>query len=143
MAKWQKIDEADYLKGLNDVMNEIQEEIDKLQTKSEEGLKNALLFVATESQNKAPVEFGDLRGSVLVEMDGNVVAEGNEQGGLSIVGNASGTAGSVSYNTPYAATQHEHTEFDHPLGGQAKYLESVLTSEKDRILQFIAGELEG
>ena len=111
---------------------------------SVEGLKDALLYVATESQNKAPVDTGDLRGSVLVEMDNTVIAKGNESGGITITGNApeNSTKGSVSYNTPYAANQHEHTEYDHPLGGQAKYLESVITGEKDRILQLIAGEWE-
>lgn len=144
MAKRIDIPREDYLKGLNNVIENLQEEIDKLKVQSVEGLKDALLYVATESQNKAPVDTGDLRGSVLVEMDNTVIAKGNENGGLSITGNApeNSTKGSVSYNTPYAADQHEHTEYNHPLGGQAKYLESVLTGEKDRILQLIAGEFE-
>ena len=32
----------------------------------------------------------------------------------------------VHYGTIYAAVQHEHTEFQHPNGGQAKYLQSVI-----------------
>lgn len=144
MAKRIDIAKEDYLKGLNDVIENLQEEIDKLKVQSAEGLKDALLYVANESQKRAPVEFGDLRGSVQVKMDDTVIAKGNDSGGLTITGNApeNSTKGSVSYNTPYAANQHEHTEYDHPLGGQAKYLESVLTGEKDRILQLIAGEWE-
>ena len=144
MAKRIDIPSGDYLKGLNDIIENLQEEIDKMKAQSVEGLKDALLYVATESQNKAPVDTGDLRGSVLVEMDHTVIAKGNESGGLTITGDApeNSTKGSVSYNTPYAANQHEHTEYNHPLGGQAKYLESVLTGEKDRILQLIAGEWE-
>jgi hypothetical protein len=32
----------------------------------------------------------------------------------------------VSFNTPYAARQHEETNWEHPKGGQAKYLEEPL-----------------
>lgn len=144
MAKRVDISGDDYLKGLNDIIESLQEEIDKLQTQSVKGLETALLYVAKESQKKAPVEFGDLRGSVLVEMDNTVIAEGNEGGGLTVTGETpeNAVSGSVSYNTPYAANQHEHTEYDHPLGGQAKYLESVLTGDQDKILDIIAGKKE-
>ena len=144
MAKRVDISGDDYLKGLNGIIESLQEEIDKLQTQSVKGLKTALLYVAKESQKKAPVEFGDLRGSVLVEMDNTVIAEGNEGGGLTVTGETpeNAVSGSVSYNTPYAANQHEHTEYDHPLGGQAKYLESVLTGDQDKILDIIAGKKE-
>lgn len=144
MAKRVHISEDNWLKGLNNIIENLQEEIDKMTVQSAEGLKDALLYVANESQKRAPADTGDLRGSVLVEMDNTVIAKGNESGGLTITGNApeNSTKGSVGYNTPYAANQHEHTEYDHPLGGQAKYLESVLTGEKDRILQLIAGEWE-
>ena len=144
MAKRIDIAREDYLKSLNDVIENLQEEIDKMIVQSTEGLREALIYVAKESQKKAPVEFGDLRGSVLVEMDNTVIAEGNESGGLTVTGDIpeNAVSGSVSYNTPYAANQHEHTEYDHPLGGQAKYLESVLTSDKDEILEIIAGNTE-
>ena len=144
MAKRVDISGDDYLKGLNGIIESLQEEIDKLQTQSVKGLETALLYVAKESQKKAPVEFGDLRGSVLVEMDNTVIAEGNEGGGLTVTGETpeNAVSGSVSYNTPYAANQHEHTEYDHPLGGQAKYLESVLTGDQDKILDIIAGKKE-
>ncbi len=162
MAKRVDIASGDYLKGLNDVIENLQEEVDKMQHNSVAGMKDALLYVANESQKRAPVEFGDLRGSVIVEIDNTVIAKGNPSNlsdeekknrkeennvqadsgtGLTIVLEEvpeGATVGSVSYNTPYAADQHEHTEYDHPLGGQAKYLESVLTGDEDRILQLIA-----
>lgn len=129
------------LEGLNDAIKKIQTAVDKMEHGSAQGLADALLFVGTESQNKAPVELGDLRGSLSVEIDGSQYAQGIKGGGISVKGDIPDNAlsGSVSYNTPYAAAQHEHTEYNHPLGGQAKYLESVLTSEQDRILQLIGG----
>lgn len=38
----------------------------------------------------------------------------------------------VSFNEVYAAAQHEGVNFAHPLGGQAKYLESVLLERHPR-----------
>lgn len=119
MAKWVSISKDNYLKGFDEAVRNIQEAVDKLEHQSVQGLYDALQFVGEEAQRRAPVETGDLRGSMEVHIDG--------------------TVGSVSFNTPYAATQHEHTEFDHPHGGQAKFLESVLVEEKDKILDMIAG----
>lgn len=141
MAKRQKISNKDYLKGLKEITENLQNAVDNIEHGSVVGLADALLYVATESQQKAPVDTGDLRGSVLVELDGTKIAEGLTNGGISVSGSIPDTAtvGSVSYNAKYAANQHEHTEYDHPRGGQAKYLESVLVESKDRILHLIAG----
>lgn len=142
-----RIDFADgeYLKGLDDIVDKIQKEVDKLETKHTHGLADALLFVATESQQRAPVDTGDLRGSVQVDIEGQRYAQGVKGGGVNTVGALpeKATKGSVSFNTPYAATQHEQINYDHPRGGQAKYLESVLVEEQDRILKLIAdGKVE-
>lgn len=156
--------EDEYLKGLDDILNKIQDEVEKLEHKSTQGLADALLYVATESQQRAPVDTGDLRGSVLVELDGVTYAEGEKNNTetnnseennsddkaskktdrkINIVGELPEHAkkGSVSYNTEYAATQHEQINYDHPKGGQSKYLESVLIDEQDRILKTIADKM--
>lgn len=145
MSKRQNIPESEYLKGLNDVIENIQEAVDNMVNGSVQGLADALLYVASESQQRAPVDTGDLRGSVEVKINSEDYAHGEKGGGLTVNGNIPESAdtdrvvGEVSYNTKYAANQHEHTEYDHPKGGQAKYLESVLVEEKDRILKLIAG----
>ena len=160
-----EFNEGEYLNGLNDVTEQLQEKVDKLKKKSVQGLKDALIYVASESQQKAPVEFGDLRGSVLVEIDDVKIAEGTQSGlseeekqkrresgelssdsglGINIVSEEvpeNGTTGRVSYNTVYAAVQHEQINYAHPRGGQAKYLQQVLTDEQDRILKIIAEEM--
>ena len=140
MAKRRNIPKSEYLKGLNEAVDNIQEAVDNLEHGSVVGLANALLYIATESQQRAPVDTGDLRGSVEVKIDGEQYAHGEKSGGVTITSTLPDTAtkGEVSYNTKYAANQHEHTEYDHPKGGQAKYLESVLVEEKDRILKLIA-----
>lgn len=143
MARRREISSENYLKGLKDVTENIQDAIDKIKHGSVKGLAKALLFVGTESQQRAPVETGDLRGSLEIDIDSTKIAEGKKGGGIRIVGEApeTGTVGTVSYNTPYAANQHEHVEYDHPLGGEAKFLEKVLNSEQDRILRLIADEV--
>lgn len=140
MAKRQNIPEGEYLKGLKDVVENIQQAVDKIEHGSVVGLADALLFVAEESQQRAPIDTGDLRGSVEVKIDNEIYATGESGGGVTVNGTLPETAvcGEVSYNTKYAANQHEHTEYDHPRGGQAKYLESVLVEHKQRILQLIA-----
>lgn len=152
MGKRINIPSDQYLKGLKDVVSNIQDAVDDIEHGSAEGLAEALLYVATESQQRAPVDTGDLRGSVEVAIDGEVYAHGNKgtnDATVTVTGEVpeSATKGEVSYNTPYAADQHEQISYDHPRGGQAKYLESVLVENKDRILRLIADgiadELEG
>lgn len=164
MAKRQEIPKSEYLKGLNEAVDNIQEAVDNMIRGSAQGLANALFYVATESQQRAPIETGDLRGSIEVKIDGEDYAYCKEyradkgkttkDGGkkerknyeLTVEGTLPDDSdvketgeilGEVSYNTKYAANQHEHTEYYHE-NGQAKYLESVLVEEKDRILKLIA-----
>lgn len=151
MGKRINIPSDQYLKGLKDVVSNIQDAVDDIEHGSAEGLAEALLFVATESQQRAPVDTGDLRGSVEVAIDGEVYAHGVEgvrNGEITVSDEVpeSATKGEVSYNTKYAANQHEQIAYHHE-EGQSKYLESVLVENKDRILRLIANgivdELEG
>ena len=137
------IPSGEYLKGLDTVIGNIQSAVNKLDHGSTVGLADALLFVAGESQQRAPVDTGDLRGSVEVTLDDEVYAQGvkgTNSTDVYIVGELpeSASKGSVSYNTSYAAVQHEQTAYDHPKGGQAKYLESVLVEHQSEIVNLIA-----
>jgi hypothetical protein len=49
-------------------------------------------------------------------------------------------SGSVTVNQVYAHYQHEHLEFRHPRGGQAKYLEAPLMASVFTIFQDVARE---
>lgn len=74
-----------------------------------------LLGVAVQN---APVDEGTLRNSGATSTDG--------------------TKAVVSFDTPYAARQHEELTWHHPRGGGAKYLEKALGSERDAISKVIA-----
>jgi len=99
------------------------------------------------SMRDAPVDEGTLRASGTAEVYANghavarrgfrevadqpeapeMVSRPVQEGGL---GDA--VVGEVGFNTPYALTQHERLDFNHPKGGKAKYLESNLTQQADR-----------
>lgn len=68
---------------------------------------------------KVPVETGRLVGS------GKTHVEGSEA--------------SLTYDGPYAAVQHERTDFRHPRGGQAKYAEETWIVDGARAVE-IMGE---
>jgi len=84
-----------------------------------------------EAQRRAPVEEGTLRASGELELE-----DGPNR-----------VTAVVSFNTVYAARQHEELDWDHPLGGQAKYLESVVHERAARYERILAAvvkrELEG
>lgn len=65
-----------------------------------------------QSVQLAPVLIGALRASARTEYSKD------------------GMTGIVSFNTFYAATQHEHTSYAHPQGGQAKFLETPLVRNR-------------
>lgn len=77
----------------------------------------------TVSQGRVPVDTGVLRASGVASTDGRRAA--------------------VSYDTPYAARQHEEIGWHHPKGGQAKYLESALHDEENTIRKLIQHQLKG
>lgn len=74
------------------------------------GLYRSAEDMLGEASRRAPVEEGTLRGS----------------GDVEVHETAGGAVAVVSFNTVYAARQHEETEWEHPKGGQAKYLEQPL-----------------
>lgn len=137
----------EYLQGLEQVNENLQNEVDKIQQASVEGLLDALVFIGSESQQKAPVDTGDLRGSLRITLDGTLVASGlkGQDGATTYSTNIPETAeeGEASYNTDYAADQHEQLDYFHPNGGEAKYLEKVILNpdNQKRILAMIAGKI--
>lgn len=73
-----------------------------------------------EAVQRTPIETGTLRNSAQATVEGNEAM--------------------VSYNTPYAARQHEEVGWQHK-EGQAKYLESALLDNQTRISELIAQEI--
>lgn len=66
-----------------------------------------------DAAKRAPVEFGVLRNSAYatppIDRNGQAVVE-------------------VGFGTEYAWVQHQRTDYEHPRGGEAKYLENALNA---------------
>ncbi|WP_326728845.1 hypothetical protein [Streptomyces phaeochromogenes] len=63
-----------------------------------------------------------------------------ERSGVATVDEQSLTA-AVSFDTPYAVTQHERLDFQHDNGREAKYLERSMIEEADVIGEIIAAQV--
>ena len=76
----------------------------------EKAVKDTATDVLAEAKRQVPREFGILKRSAVkdVETSGEQITV------------------KLSFNTPYAAVQHEGLNFVHPRGGNAKYLENPL-----------------
>lgn len=104
--------------------------------------------LAGKASRLAPVEEGTLRGSFTVVL---MVSGQRFEGGAGAIGAAVAAAVrilraggrprldvEVAANTIYAAYQHEELGLEHPLGGQAQYLEEPLNQNSGRYSRIVA-----
>lgn len=124
------------LEGLNKTVNNLNKQLGKIKRASAQGLADVGMDLAGKSARKAPIEFGDLRGGFQVFCGQALIAKSDEDGMISLLGNIPTGADAVvvSNDKPYSVIQHERLDFEHPLGGQAKYLEQPL---KENIVQYV------
>ena len=87
-----------------------------LQGSLEDAIRIAAEDLLGRAVRDAPVDEGTLRAS----------------GAATVETHGSDVEGRVTFGTPYARAQHEGTNFVHPKGGQAKYLEANLTAMAPR-----------
>ena len=100
--------------------------------------------ILTEAIDETPVETGTLRRSGTVTVgalpDGAQVYEaakaGTDQKDAYRKETGKEKAIYVSFNTPYARRQHEELDYNHPLGGKAKYLEDPFNRLKKKVLKY-------
>lgn len=89
------------------------------------GVALAAEHILGESNKKVPLEEATLKRSGTVSTDpDNFTA-------------------AISYDTPYAARQHEDMHARHNDNRTAKYLENAMNSERDAALQIIADTIKG
>lgn len=92
----------------------------------EKAIWDCVLDLQGKSSRIAPVDTGDLRGSATSEVKDLI--------------------GEVGFGEEYALEQHENLTFNHPRGGQAKYLENPFVENKEkykrRIERAVKGELK-
>ncbi|MEU3945462.1 hypothetical protein [Streptomyces sp. NPDC029526] len=87
------------------------------------GLLLGAEFVLAESQELVPIDEGGLQNTGTASVDaGDLVAM-------------------VSYDTPYAARQHEELTWRHAPGRQAKYLEQPLNACRGPVQRILEAQL--
>lgn len=105
-----------------------------------------------QAVNEAPVKEGILRGSGSAHFDGQRISTGAEHSDTAVVANdenaaVAGGAGSdsttaiLAFNAVYAEAQHERTDYAHPKGGKAKYLEDPLERNRKQYQERIRAEI--
>ena len=88
---------------------------------AEKALLDAGEHILEQANRTVPIDEGTLRRSGQVS-----------QQGLRVV---------VSYDTPYAARQHEDTRLRHASGRRAKWLERTLQEQGGRVRDFVADRI--
>jgi hypothetical protein len=83
-----------------------------------EGLRRGLEHVLAESKKIVPLDEGTLERSGKADVNG--------------------LHGSISFDTPYAARQHEELTWQHAPGRSAKYLEIPMARERQTVLELMA-----
>ena len=77
-----------------------------------------------ESKRRAPIDVGDLRGTAFSPPVRQNARTGNPEG-------------MVIFPVIYAMYQHEGIHFQHPRGGEAKYVERPLKERRDLYVKYI------
>lgn len=105
------------LKGLDKALTEFNKRLDS--TPTQNAIREVCLDLHNKSANRAPIDTGALRASAYSEVKG--------------------LRGEVGFGELYALVQHERLDFDHPKGGEAKYLENPLKENTARYMERIKG----
>ena len=106
-------------------------------------LRTGAEAILTEAIEETPVDTGTLRRSGTVTVgklpDGARVYEAAEAGTehkdafKEELGKEKAVY--ISFNTPYARRQHEELDYQHSVGGKAKYLEDPFNRNKQKVLK--------
>lgn len=102
--------------------------VNQLKSAAMAGLMEGARAVETVSASRAPIETGRLRNSVNTTMP---LSMSNEMTAV------------VSFNVIYARYQHEGVHFNHPRGGQAKFLSQTIDDQAPLVRQIIANHVRG
>lgn len=133
MGTWVIKTGADYQAARAEIQKNLDEILGAVETASASCIHSILDEIKAESVNRAPIKDGDLRKQAFVEVE--------ENPGL--------IEGKVGFHPlyvngyDYVIIQHEHLEFNHPGGGQAKFFESVIVERKEAFKQRMIGAIKG
>ena len=96
--------------------------------------RECLLDLADISKERAPLLSGDLRSDCTAVLNGTVIFTKQKPTGSAVSPKLS-AFGAVGYSLPYSVRQHEELGYNHPLGGEAKFLERPFNENKARYIK--------
>lgn len=89
----------------------------------QDALQSGAELLRDAAVERTPIETSTLRGTAKVS--------------------TSGTQAAVSYDTRYARRQHEEIGWNHPGGGEAKFLENALLDNQEKIMKAMGAQIKG
>jgi len=119
-------------RNINSIRRNIRNMKKEVKEKTIEAFEDVVLDLADKALNLAPVDTGKLRKSA----DPEVKVKGNK-----ITATVTFSAKNPVNGYDYALIQHE-VKFNHPKGGQWKYLEQPLNENRDRYKKFVADKIK-
>lgn len=105
------------IEGLRDAVRELNRRAANVRNYTPRAMRDIGQDLLRRSVESAPVDTGDLRGSGFTEV--------------------TGTTTTVGFTAKYALRQHEELDYNHPEGGEAKYLENPLKENVDRYVNWL------
>lgn len=109
------------LKGLRQVNRALADYAKKYPVATANAMYTEMHEVEAEATRRAPVEFAVLRGSA-----------------YTVPPTSKSLTTETGFGTVYAARQHEELGWNHPRGGEAKYLENAYRARSNGMLQRLA-----
>lgn len=113
------------VEGLDELLKNLKKLAKEVPSVAEEELADIALDLGYKCSKAAPVESGDLRGEL---------ARPRRKGPMHW---------QVGASLPYTRRQHEHTEYKHPRGGGAKFLERPFRENQSIYIRRIKDVLKG
>jgi hypothetical protein len=110
--------------------------VEAVVTAAFEGLKDAADLIFAESQGQVPI----LEGPEQLKRAG-----ASDPGELKRSGDVTmepeNLRAAIAYKTVYASLQHERMDYNHPSGGNAKFLERPLLENRERSMEIVAAKI--
>lgn len=109
------------IEGLEQAQRAFKQRLQNVNTFTPKALREVAFDLLGKSKELAPIDTGDLRGSGFAEINKNEAT--------------------IGYTEPYALRQHEELSYNHPQGGQAKYLEEPFVKNTPKYIKHLADSI--
>jgi hypothetical protein len=129
------------VEGLKEAQRNFDKALKNVESYTARALVDVVLDLTGKAVSLAPVDTGDLRSSGFATINGQEVARGKEDGTIESQRpnfKERNLQGEVAFSSVYAFRQHEELEWNHPQGGQAKYLEDPFKKNIDKYIKRLA-----